>query len=173
MKQILLVLIVLFFSCARTENLGQKVSLYSDAVGVNVETIIPNDWKKHQVPNFRDDKLLLFSAYGNSDTSQQLVINVHKRDAIQNLRVLIETELADARTADAGINLLELKLVDSAKENQFAFFDYYTKGENHIYYSEYIVFSAKDRVVNIRISSIGDEKAFKNLTSLIRKGLKY
>ncbi|SHN46175.1 hypothetical protein [Chitinophaga sp. CF418] len=168
-----LVLIVFCVSCTGSTELGNKVILYSDTTDVKVETIMPNDWKKYDVPNFGEDNILLLSAYGNKDTSQQLVVDVRKSIEKQNLKGLIESELTDIRSADTGVHLMELKVIDSTMPYQLAFFDYYTKGYDYTYYSESIVFQKGERVFSIEISSKGDEKTFRRLTNLIREHLRY
>lgn len=134
---------------------------------------MPNEWKKYDVPNFNEDNIPSLFAYGSKDSSQQLVVDVHKSIETQNLKSLIENKLADIKSADTGVHLMELKVIDSTQPYQLAFFDYYTKGDDYTYYSENIVFQKSKRIFNIEISSKGDEKAFRHLTNLIRDHLRY
>jgi len=166
-------LIAFCVSCTGSTELGNKVILYSGATDVKVETIMPNDWKEYDMPNFNEDNILLISAYGNKDNSQQLVVDVRKSIEKQNLKSLVESELTDIRSADTGVHLMELKVSDSTRPCQPAFFDYYTKGYDYTYYAESIVFQKSGCIFNIEISSKGDEKTFRHLTNLIRNHLRY
>lgn len=166
-------LVIFCFSCVRPADSGNKVTLYSDTSGDSVETRIPFNWKKYDVPDFKGDNNILFSAYGSKDTSQQLVIDVYKALEQQNLSNLIKQELERTRASDTGVVLIALKESSPADQYQFAYFDYYTKGSGTIYYSENIVFQKEELVFKIIISSIGDEQTFKHLTNLVRGNLKY
>lgn len=99
-------LIIFCFSCVRPADSGNKVNLYSDTSGVRVETRIPLNWKKYDVPFFNDDNNILFSAYGSKDTSQQLIIDAYKTSEQQSLSNLIKGEIEQTRALDTGVILI-------------------------------------------------------------------
>lgn len=173
MNRILIVLTIFCYSCTQSAQLRKRVTLYSDTAGVSVETVIPRDWMKYDVPDFKNGNFLLLSAYGTKDSSQMLVVDVRKSLMHEDLKSWIEDELANAKSSYTGVHLMELKVADPIELYQMAFFDYYTKGNDGTYYSETIVFQKNEYNFIIRVSTTGDEDAFRDLVNLIKGNLRY
>lgn len=173
MNRVLIVLTIFCYSCTQSAQLRKGVTLYSDSAEVSVETVIPQDWMKYDVPDFKNGNFLLLSAYGTKDSSRMLVVDVRKSLMHEDLKSWIEDELANAKSSYTGVHLMELKVADPTEQYQLAFFDYYTKGNDRTYYSETIAFQKNGYNFIIRVSTTGDEDAFKDVANLIRENLRY
>lgn len=169
-----IIIVITLISCLKNQN-NKFLKIYSDTTGMNITTRVPADWIKYKIPDFSNKETILFSIYGNVDTTSYVIIEINRieQSGNQSLDTLLKEQIVFIQEADTGVHVIRKGYKSGKNKEKLAYFDCFTGDNKNRIYRETLIISKGDEVGSITIFNKKNEVAFNEIVNLLSKNLEY